>query len=149
MSNQIIKIPNIDNYISEVIDNVLILTPKNKVINEEEIFNFNYTKSIILECILKDKENIISNNKKYNSILIDIWSCMPTQKILQNTTYNFKLSNEKGLNGYIWNSKIGMSFQRKNSNGCLKEIINMVKFNNYKIEMKIKLENEKIIYFKI
>ena len=74
---------------------------------------------------------------------------MPTQKILQTTTFNFKLTNENGENGYNWNDSIRMSFQSKDSMGTLKEIINMVKVNKFTIELSIKLETDRIIHFKI
>jgi len=74
---------------------------------------------------------------------------MPTQKILQTTTFNFKLTNENCENGYNWNDSIRMSFQSKDSMGTLKEIINMVKVNKFTIELSIKLETDRIIHFKI
>lgn len=74
---------------------------------------------------------------------------MPTQKILQTTTFNFKLTNEKGEHGYNWNDSIRMSFQSKDSMGTLKEIINMVKVNKFTIKLSIKLETDRIIHFKI
>jgi hypothetical protein len=74
---------------------------------------------------------------------------MPTQKIFQNTTFNFKLSNENGLKGYNWSPEINMSFQNKDSNNTIKEIINMVKINKYNINICIRLESDKTILFKI
>ena len=38
---------------------------------------------------------------------------MPTQKILQNTSFNFKLTDEKGEKGYAWCQDLHMSFQNK------------------------------------
>ena len=40
---------------------------------------------------------------------------MPTQKILQTTTFNFKLTNENYEKGYKWDDDINMSYQSK---GC-------------------------------
>jgi uncharacterized protein YaiL (DUF2058 family) len=41
-----------------------------------------------------------------------------------------------------------MSIQKKDANGTLKEIIKMIKINNYKIDIGIKLSsNEMIKYF--
>jgi hypothetical protein len=74
---------------------------------------------------------------------------MPAQKILQTTTFNFKLTHEDGKKGYKWRSDINMSFQNKNAQGTLKEIINMIKVNKYTIKLSIKLETGRIIYFKI
>ncbi len=59
------------------------------------------------------------------------------------TLFNFKLDNNNGIDGYNWNDEINMSFQSKDANGTLKEIINMLNINNYSIKIKIKLKNEK------
>ena len=108
------------------------------------------THSTIIECLVKKEQEYISTtNKSYRSILIDIWKYMPTQKILQTTTFNFKLSKENGEKGYKWCSDINMSFQNKDANGTLKEIINMIKVNNMTINLCIKLDTGKILYFKI
>jgi len=42
-----------------------------------------------------------------------------------------------------------LSFQSKDSNGTMKEIIKMCKINNYRLDISIKLENNKLIHFKI
>jgi hypothetical protein len=74
---------------------------------------------------------------------------MPTQKILQTTTFNFKLTKEIGEKGYTWCDDINMSFQNKDAKRTLKEILNMVKVNNYFFELSIKLETGRIVYYKI
>lgn len=89
-----IHIPNIDNYTIKIIQGVMILTPKEVFITEEEFQRTDFRNSSILECEIKDKE-IISKKSHYKSVLVDIWKSMPTQKILQTTTFNFKLTNEK------------------------------------------------------
>ena len=54
---------------------------------------------------------------------------MPTQKILLETTFNFKLSNENGYNGYLWCEDINMSFQNKDAKNTIIEILKMIKVN--------------------
>ena len=144
-----IRIQNINNYIQEIIDGTLILTPKKEYITDNEINNINIKKSKIQECLISNKNVIISTNTYYRSILNDIWKSMPTQKILQHTTFNVKLTNENGEKGYTWNSDINMSVQNKDANFTFKEIVNMVKVNNYTLCICIKLETERIIHFKI
>ena len=61
-------------------------------------------------CNQKEDE-IISTKKKYRSVLLDLWKFMPTQRILQTSTFNFKMTNENGKNGYKWCDDIKMSFQ--------------------------------------
>jgi len=70
-------------------------------------------------------------------------------KILQTTTFNFKLTKENGEKGYKWCDDISMSFQSKDARGTLKEILNMVKVNKFTIELSIKLETGRIVHFKI
>ena len=136
------------NYYQEIINGELIFIPKQYYITESDLNIITITHSIIEECLVKKGEEIISNAKTYRSILIDIWKSMPVQKILQNTTFNFKLTNENGEKGYNWCSDINMSFQNKDANGTLKEIVNIIKVNKYTIKLLIKLETSRIIYFK-
>jgi len=72
---------------------------------------------------------------------------MPTQKILQNTNMNIKLTNENGIKGYSFYPELNLSIQGKDAKGTLREIINLVKLNNYKIDIYIKLDTNEIIYF--
>ena len=144
----IIRIPNIDGYVQEIINGELILTPKKVYITEDQLYLNCLLKSKIIQCIINTEDRVISN-KRYLSVLTDVWSEMPTQKILQNTTFNFKLTDEKGEKGYKWIDKIKMSCQGKDANSTMKEIVDMVKLNNYTMDISIKLDNEKIINFKI
>ena len=146
---EIIRISNIETYTQEIINGVLILTPKKQYITENEFNMTSFTHSTIEECEIKKEEEILSTGKSYRSILVNIWKTMPTQKILQTTTFNFKLANENGKNGYRWCDDINMSFQAKDANGTLKEILNMIKVNKLTIKLSIKLETDRIVYFKI
>lgn len=141
----IIRIPNIETYTQEIKDGVLILTPKPAVITEEELLP-HLTNSKIMECTIKHRDETISSNTKYRSLLIDIWKSMPTQKILQTTTFNFKLTNEK-LNGYEWCEPLRMSFQNKCANGSFKEILRMLEVNQYTIRIRLQLSTGKIVLF--
>jgi len=144
-----IRIPNIENYITEIINGQLILTPKKQYITENELNMTQITHSTIEKCIIKKEEEIISTNNSYRSILVDIWKSMTVQKIVQTTTFNFKLTNEKGKKGYNWCDDINMSFQSKDARGTLKEILNMIKVNKLTIKLSIKLETGRVIHFKI
>jgi hypothetical protein len=146
---ELIRIPNIENYTQEIINGELILTPKKQYMTENELNITQITNSNIEECLVKKEEEIISINTSYRSVLIDIWKTMPSQKILQTTTFNFKLTNENGEKGYRWCDDIHMSFQSKNARGTLKEILNMVNVNKLTIKLSIKLETGRIVHFKI
>jgi hypothetical protein len=151
--SEIIRIYNISNYTQEIIDGDLILTPNIKVITSEYelLNNYSFYNSTILECIIINNENkeIISNKetKYYISILKDIWKSMPTQLILQKTTFNFKLTNEDGNKGYIWCPELLMSYQGKEAKSSIIEILKMCNINNYSINIKIKLSSNQIINF--
>jgi hypothetical protein len=147
--SEIIRIPNIENYNQEIINGELILTPKKVYISEDELNNTDIRFSNILECIIKKGDEVISSNrKKYRPILIDVWKHMSIRRILQTTTFNFKLTNES-IDGYNWCPDINMSFQSKDAKNTLKEIIEMVKENELNINLSIKLQIGNIIYFKI
>ena len=145
-----IRVPNIDNYTLEIVEGVLILTPKTQYITKEELQRTDFTNSSIIEYDIKDNEgNTISNNKiEYKPILVDIWASMPASKLLQTTTFNFKLTNEKKNKGYNWCEPIKMSVVNKNTNGSMKEILNMLNVNNYNIKISIKLDKGRVIYYK-
>ena len=99
MSQQI-YIKDIESYNQKIIGGDLILTPKKKYVTENELNMINIAKSKINKCLIKDKEDkIISTNTKYRSILTDIYKTMATQKILQATRFNFKLTNEERFTG--------------------------------------------------
>ena len=148
--NNIIRIPNINNYQQEIINNELVLTPIYNYITLDELLDKNLTNSKINYCIITDTNTdneVISNSIKYSKILIDIYKYLPASFILQNTTFNIKLTNENGNRGYTWYSEINMSVQRKEANLTFKEIIKMINLNNYKIDIEIELSNgEKINY---
>ena len=69
---------------------------------------------------------------------------MPVNQILQNTSFNFKLTNENKEKGYNWCPILKMSFQSKDSIGTFNEIKNMIKLLQYKIKITIKLKDNKI-----
>jgi hypothetical protein len=117
-------------------------------ITREELNKLTLNKSKILSCIVKNKEEIISNKFKYRAILNDIWKSMPIQKIIQTTTFNMKLTNENGKKGYIWCPKLNISIQNKDATNTMKEILNMIKKNKYSIKISIKLKTKQIVHYK-
>ena len=69
-------------------------------------------------------------------------------KIQKTTTYNFKKTNEKGKNGYRWFEDIKMSYQNKDANGAIKELIKMCNVNGFQIDLTIELKTGRSINFK-
>lgn len=146
---EIIRIPNIEGYTQEIINGELVLTPKEQYITEDELNKTVLNSSKILECIVSNGSETISNKLRYRSILADIWKSMPTQKILQTTDFNMKLTNEYGVNGYKWCQELNLSIQNKDAKFTMKEILNMIKVNNYSIKIHIQIDTNKIIKFRL
>jgi hypothetical protein len=73
---------------------------------------------------------------------------MPTNKILQTTTFNMKLTDVHGIDGYEWSSQLKMSIQSKDANYTMKEVLNMIKVNNYSIQISIRLATGQTINYK-
>lgn len=93
--DNIIRIPNINNYHQAIINNELILTRMYNYISIDELLDSNLSNSKINYCIITDIDGeIISNSNKYFRILIDIYKSLSTSFILQNTTFNIILTNE-------------------------------------------------------
>ena len=142
---EIIRIPNIDNYIVEIIGGELILTPKDSYITATELSQTCFKHSRILECSIKDGEKVVTDKTSYITNLKNIYKTMPAQLILQTTQFNVKLTNENGEKGYHWCPLIQMSFQNKDANGTLQEILHMVRVNNYTVQLRIQLKSGRII----
>lgn len=141
-------IQNIKNYTHEIVDNDLILTAKHTNITVDQINKECFTKSIILYALITTAgDTHISNNGTYFGILEDIWMSMPIQKILQNTSFDIKLTEENGHQGFWWKKNLNFSIRMRNANEILKEIIKMVQISDYRLIMTIQLTNHKIIKF--
>jgi hypothetical protein len=110
-----------------------------RIITEEGLKHISLTNSAILSAIVFKNNTIISNKQKYQSILVDIWKTLSKEQILHNSTYNFKLTKENGINGYYYNKDIELSFQSKDANGALTEIIRLIKEYKYTFYINIRL----------
>ena len=73
---------------------------------------------------------------------------MPTQRILQTTTFNMRLENQRGLHGYNGCPQLHMAIQNKDADGSIKEILHAVQVNGYSIHITIRLESGKSIIFR-
>jgi hypothetical protein len=142
-----IVVNNISNYNIQIINNNLCLTPIKEYLTEYEVFRHDLKNSEIIEAKLNG--NVI-RKPSYYKILKLIWKDTSVNTILQHTIFNFKLSIEsiKGDDSYIWNEDINLAFQTRNFNHAFKEMVNMCKINNFKIELKINLKTKIIILFK-
>ena len=108
-----------------------------------------FTHSIIETNEIKKKGErglVVSTSTNFHAINKDLWGEMPTQKIVQNTTYNMNLTQKRS---YKLCSASSMYIQYKNANGAFSEIINMVMVNNFNIEIYIKLKSGRNVCFKL
>jgi hypothetical protein len=112
------------------------------IINITDIKNIkenDYKKSIILECLIDNKE---FSKLKYKSILEQIYKLINDgSKIIKNTRLNIK-TIKKEDEGFYYLDTLGISVQGVDSNKCILEIINQCIENEIDLFMKIKLIND-------
>lgn len=129
------------------VSDVSDLSDELRLSDEPESEDIDFTSSTIEGCIIVNKEgDIVSDNKSFRGILIDIWKTMEKEEIKETSTFTFKSGNKRGLKGYNWCEAINMSFQNKDSNKSLNEIRKMVEVNNLTIDLSIKLRTGEIVH---
>ena len=134
-----------NNYIIIDKDNGDKLLKKINIIDIKDIKNYDFGKSIILDCKINNNNNI---KLKYKSILSYIYELINDgTKIIKNTLLNIK-TIKKTDNGFYYMNNLGISIQCVDSNKCVDEITTQCNKNNINIEMKIKLINNIIVYIK-
>ena len=140
-----IEINYLQDYTVQFGINCMILERIEKYLTEILLFENDLKGSKIIGCIVNDKH---SNINKYHQLLIHLYSEIDIHAILQNSTLNISLDkiSEKGFKYY---ENIGLSIQSVEAKRTLKEIVNMVRVMNYRLELRIKLKNDEIIRFKI
>ena len=142
-------IHNSENCALEIINGVLMLTPSNVFIIEEEFQKNDFLNdSIILQCEIKNNEEIISKKTTYIGLLIDVWKTMSNERVIQTTKFKFSLKDESENNMLVWYEEINMYVATKDANNTFKELLNMIKINNYSITISIKLKEGRVIQFK-
>jgi len=148
MSKQIC-VENIGDYSIETIDECLILTPIPHYIDEETLKD-NVTGSKPNQYKIVDKYgNVISEKQKsYHHILIDIWANKPLKYLFKNSSFNFKLSDENGTNGFRWAEVLQMSVQGQQAKNSIDEILKMSIINEFRVDISIKLKDSQIIWYK-
>jgi hypothetical protein len=145
MNNRII-IENYNDYTQEIINNNLIFTRKIPLVSENELLKLNLRGSFPIECKINNNEIKLF---KYKKILIHLYSLInDVDSIISNTVLNIKkdVIYEKGFDFYF---NLGISIQGSETRRTLKEIIKMIKINNFHLEMKIVLETKETIMISI
>ena len=109
------------------------------ITNIIDIKNYDFKKSIIIECLI---DNIELNKLKYKSILEQIYKLINDGvKIIKNTKINIKTIKKEDERIYFLDD-IGISVQGVDSNKCILEIINQCINNKIKLLIKVILINE-------
>jgi hypothetical protein len=81
-------------------------------------------------------------------LLIDVWKTMSIERVIQTTKFTFSLKDESENNMLVLYEEINMYVATKDANNTFKELLNMIKINNYSITISIKLKEGRVIQFK-
>jgi hypothetical protein len=112
----------------------------------KDLINYEFGKSIILECLVNDKQ---ITKFKYKSTLCHIYNLINDKiKIIKNTKLNIIMFT-KVDNGFYYLDNLGISVQRADSNKSLLEIITQCIENKIKLYMEIQLIDNNIIEIKV
>jgi hypothetical protein len=150
MNHSIIKIENISNYTIEIIDDILIATKKGKTKKEYT----EWTEELLLEKDIKNSSlsycklnDVVFKPKKWRLLVDKLYDIInDNQFIVDNTT--LKLLDETNKIGYeIIKNKIRTN--NLDAKTSLIEIIKLCRLKDYKLEIKIKLQSNEIINFKL
>jgi hypothetical protein len=133
-------IHNSENCTLEISNGVLMLTPTNVFISEEEFQKNDFLNdSIILQCEIKNNEEIVSKKTTYMGLLIDVWKTMSNQRVIQTTKFTFSSFNENENNMLVWYEEINMYVATKDANNTFKELLNMIKITPTKKKNETRL----------
>jgi len=141
--NTILKLKdNYDMIINE--DNTIKITPKIiHIIDPGQLSTYSFTFSNILEC--KIHETIIPS-PNYSKVMEHIYTLINNGvKIIQTpSTFNLKTIQYE-VEGFEYLSHLGISYQRKDANGTIKEILIQAKHHNIHIDIMIKLNDDRLL----
>ena len=73
---------------------------------------------------------------------------MSIERVIQTTKFTFSLKDENENNMLVWYEEINMYVATKDANNTFKELLNMIKINNYSIKISIKLKEGRVIQLK-
>ena len=143
------KIDNIESLLQQQqikLSNNKPVEDNNNIFPIKDLINYDFGKSIILECLVNDKQ---ITKFKYKSTLVHIYNLINDKmKIIKNTKLNI-IALKKIDNGFYYSDNLGISVQGAESNKCLLEIITQCIENKIKLYMEIKLIDNNIIEIKV
>lgn len=134
--------------------------PKVTFVTAEDLDDIDLTNSRILDCVVRNKTEVITTQTRYMTILADIWNTMSVNDVVENSLYepfqtqkamrrHFASFGKKVPTTYKWNEAVGLYTQYLPNNHTIQEIANMIQFNNYNCRINIILANGDNITFKM
>ena len=136
-----------NNYVIKTHKNGNILLKKRQKIylsSIDEILEYNFSNSNILECIISiDNKQLKFNKLTYKCILNSIFIHINDGKdIINNSILNIK-TIPKYDEGFYYIKSLGISIQRADLNTWIKEMLTQCYYNNLKTYMEINLKSKK------
>jgi len=125
-------------------DGTIKITPKIiSIISPSQLSSHSFTFSNILECEI---DGTIISSPNYSKVLEHIYTVINDGiKIIQTpSTFHLK-TIEYNIEGFEYLPNVGISYQRKDANGTIKEILIQAKHHNIKIDIMIKLNDDRLL----
>ena len=124
----------------------LLLSPiKYDLITLDNINEYEFSHSQIVSVSVNNEE---IQEIKYRKICDHVYNIIGDGlRVIKNSLLNIKLP-ELNTKGFTYNPILGISVQRADSNKTLKEILVQCQKNNIILNMKIKLETDKVVMIK-
>lgn len=136
----------LNNYVKDYIirkesDNLYIF----KTLTELNLFQKDLSNSELIECVYNHNK---INCDTYKFLLTYLYKSIDSKKIIQNTILNNICNyNESKSDQFL--KTLCSSINKLDERILLKEIINMSRVSKCSLELKIKLNNDEIYWFKI
>ena len=129
-----------------------ICTIKRKYDSLTGVKDIEFKNSEIIQCYIKNKNGkLLSDKNKYASILADIYDEVNLDYLIEKykklKSYNFEAKDR--VKDFSWNDTHKFAWRLKDANNTIKDIIDIVKDQDFKILLHIKLKNGNILKYKI
>jgi hypothetical protein len=138
---------SLDFYDVELKNGEVVIIPKDIIsyLTQEEMINTDYSHSVIENCLINGEPV----KKTYRSILIKSWEIYGLDNVIKNTAFSIlseKLVTTKEK-GYHWNKKLQISFRSECATRTMREIVNICKLGEIKMDIQIRLKNGNLIHY--
>ena len=128
-----------------------ICTIKRKYNSLTSVKDIEFKNSDIIQCYIKNGDKLVSDKTKYSSILADIYNEVDLEYLMKKysklKSYNFDA--EERIKNFSWNEIHKFAWRSKDSNNTIKDIIDIVKDNDFRMLLHIILENGKELKYNV